>query len=99
MFNFLRSLLVVHDWAQADDVNARFCRTCGRREEQQVDDWSTSWWVVWKGYPRAHFMAQPTEAGASAVFRPRSSMLPASADDIHAIPAGAAPVIPGSDLL
>lgn len=100
MFTFLRSLFVVHDWAQTDNVNARFCRTCGRREEQQVDDWSTSWWVVWKGYPRAHFTTRPVEVGALPALRAHGSALPAAANEIHTTAAGAAARISaGTDLM
>lgn len=81
MFTFLRSLFVVHDWVQSDNVNARCCRTCGRREEQHVDDWSTSWWVAWKGYPRAHFAKKPVETGAFAPRRPRGNAIAALEDE------------------
>jgi hypothetical protein len=56
LFNFLRSLFIVHDWNRVEGSNIRSCRVCGRREELDIDDGVNlaAWYPVWEGYAGAH---------------------------------------------
>lgn len=85
MLTFLRSLFVTHDWIREPGSNVRRCSICGLREELDVDDGASlnAWYVIWKGYPEAHFGKKGARP-AAAQPRPIGQGTPAGADDVIA---------------
>jgi hypothetical protein len=75
LFNFLRALVVVHDWSRPDGSTVRTCKICGRREELDIDDGVNlaAWYPVWDGYPKAHLAGQSGASTAPAPTGNRSS--------------------------